>query len=171
MVRVPVGEDFHYIASPSIITSDFTSPDIIDIITQTRLVYNQFYNIPEAYSPFVDTNGGFDFNVSDPIIFSGSTLELKTDQGVQEFSDKLKFIYAISPTESFDKYQFLNEDDTISRLKNFLSEVFKVRFKFFFNCKDILDNGKSIGDGNYIIDDDGNGENPPYEVYCDMTSE
>ncbi len=171
MVRIPVWDDFHYIASPSIITSDFSSPDIIDIITQTRLVYDQFYNIPEVYNGVLDTNGGFDFNVSDPVVFSGSTLELKTDQWIQDFSDNLKFIYAISPTESFDRYRFLSEDDTVSKLKNFLADVFRVRFKFFFNCKDILDNGKSIGDGNYIIDDDGSGANPPYEVYCDMTSE
>ena len=50
MVRVSVAEDFHYIATPSIITSDFSSTDIIDIITDTYLVYDEFYNIPANYS-------------------------------------------------------------------------------------------------------------------------
>lgn len=39
-------------------------------------------------------------------------------------------------------------------------------------CKDILDNGYSIGDGTYIIDPDGfNNGIDPFEAYCDMTTD
>ena len=38
------------------------------------------------------------------------------------------------------------------------------------SCKDIYDKGKSYGDGYYAIDPDGEGGNPPFQVYCDMTN-
>ncbi len=36
------------------------------------------------------------------------------------------------------------------------------------SCKDVLDNGYSSGDGIYTIDPDGDGEEAPFQVYCDM---
>lgn len=39
------------------------------------------------------------------------------------------------------------------------------------SCKDILDNGRSVGDGTYQIDPDGEGEGAPFDVYCDMTKD
>lgn len=38
------------------------------------------------------------------------------------------------------------------------------------SCYEILDAGQSTGDGYYSIDTDGKGGNPPFEVYCDMTT-
>ena len=38
------------------------------------------------------------------------------------------------------------------------------------SCLHILDEGASQGDGNYWIDPDGPGGNPPFEAYCDMTT-
>ncbi|KOR31983.1 hypothetical protein TI05_10175 [Achromatium sp. WMS3] len=41
----------------------------------------------------------------------------------------------------------------------------------FRSCKEILNAGKSFGDGTYVIDPDGNGNAAPFYVYCDMTTE
>jgi hypothetical protein len=38
-------------------------------------------------------------------------------------------------------------------------------------CKEILDAGLSTGDGNYTIDTDGCYDKPPFQVYCDMTTD
>ena len=39
-------------------------------------------------------------------------------------------------------------------------------------CKDILDNGRDDGDGDYTIDPDGSGAGiDPFDVYCDMTTD
>ena len=38
------------------------------------------------------------------------------------------------------------------------------------SCLDIKKKGLSHGDGNYIIDPDGDGHGKAFEVYCDMTS-
>jgi hypothetical protein len=37
-------------------------------------------------------------------------------------------------------------------------------------CKEILDLGLSVGDGNYTIDPDGCYDEPPFQVYCDMAN-
>ncbi len=39
------------------------------------------------------------------------------------------------------------------------------------NCLDILESGKSTGDGTYLIDPDGSGGAEPFDVLCDMTSD
>lgn len=39
------------------------------------------------------------------------------------------------------------------------------------SCKEILDNGQSIGDGIYRVDFDGDGATPEMDVFCDMTRE
>ena len=39
------------------------------------------------------------------------------------------------------------------------------------SCKEILDAGLSTGDGVYTIDPDGNGGNPAFKIYCDMTTD
>ena len=41
----------------------------------------------------------------------------------------------------------------------------------FKSCKEILDYGMSVGDGNYDIDIDGLGSRVPFNVYCDMTTD
>ncbi len=38
------------------------------------------------------------------------------------------------------------------------------------SCKDILDNGDSVGNGQYWIDPDGSGGNAPFQCYCNMTT-
>ena len=47
-----------------------------------------------------------------------------------------------------------------------------VKQSFRKSCKEILDNGQSIGNGYYYIDPDGiNFGNSEFEVYCDMTTD
>lgn len=39
------------------------------------------------------------------------------------------------------------------------------------HCMEILNNGDSVGDGNYRIDPDGDAGEPAFDAYCDMTTE
>jgi len=43
--------------------------------------------------------------------------------------------------------------------------------QYYSNCKEILDNGESVGDGVYTVDPDGEGGMDPFECYCDMTTD
>ena len=170
MVRARSGSIDYYIATPSIISRDLSLTGAVDIIRDRKLVYDKFFNLPASYSGFIDTAWGFDFNVSDPIIFSGSMESLQTDTSISLFSEKLKYIYATTPTESFDVYRSVLDSDTHTKVKTFLSKNFQVQFKYPFDCRDILDSWSSHGDGTYMVDVDWNGPEPVHEVYCDMTT-
>jgi hypothetical protein len=42
--------------------------------------------------------------VSDPIVYTGSLDDLKTETSLSAFQKRLKYVYSVTPTESFDKY-------------------------------------------------------------------
>jgi prepilin-type N-terminal cleavage/methylation domain-containing protein len=171
MVKAKDSTTEYFIASPSIIANDISNPDVLHIIWEQKLVYDQFFNLPHSYASYMDVDGGFNFNVTDPMIFSGSSDDLKVENILLDFNAKLKYIYATTPTESFDKYISVLEKDGLTSLKWFLTRKFKIQFRSYFNCKDILDDGASRGDGLYTIDPDGEAGEAPYEVYCDMTTQ
>jgi len=126
-------------------------------MSERKLAYQDFFNLPASYSEFENTLGGFDFNVSDPLVFSGNLNDLKSEQALLDFDAKLKYVYATTPTESFAKYISLLQEDSLTNIKSFLTRKFKILFRTYFNCKDILDDGASRGDGEYEIDPDGDG--------------
>ncbi len=159
----------YYIATPSIISSElYVWIDVVDVITSQRLVYNDFFNLPASYSEQIDTLWWFNFNVSDPIVFSGTSSELKTQEWLQDFWNNLKYTYATTPTESFDIFRrILDSENTTTVLKNFLGKHFKIRFRSAFDCRDIYDSWE-LQSGSYKIDPDGDGPKSEETVYCDM---
>lgn len=171
MVKASSGAIDYFIATPSIITYDITDTDILSTLTNKKLVFHEFFNLPHSYEPYMTVDAGFNFNVTDPLVFSGSINDLRDEAALLDFDAKLKYIYATTPTESFDKYASILEKDGLTSLKWFMERKFNVYFKTFFNCKDILDAGESDGDGTYLIDPDGPGGKDPYNVYCDMTTD
>lgn len=164
-------EETYFIATPSLISNDLSSTDVIDIITNQNLVYDEFFNLPASYDGYLPLDGGFNFNVSDPLIFSGSVDDLRNEQRLLEFNSDLKFVYATTPTESFDRYVSLLDQEGITWIKEFLTKRFKLSFRSHFNCKDILDAGEWFTNGFYIIDPDGPEGEDPYEVFCDMVTD
>jgi hypothetical protein len=56
MVRAQTGSLMYFVATPSIIASDISSPDVVDILSNQHLVYDNFFNIPATYSEFMDVN-------------------------------------------------------------------------------------------------------------------
>ena len=158
-----------YIATPSIISAElYEGIDVIDIITDRKLVYNDFFNLPANYSEYIDSLWGFNFNVTDPIAFQWEEAELQTPQWLETFWVNLTYIYATTPTESFDIFRrILDSDNTNTVLKEFLTKNFKVRFSSFFDCRDIYDSWDRIS-WDYKIDPDGAWPQWEEQVYCDM---
>ena len=171
MVRAQSGSTYYYIATPSIIASDISSTDVVDIISGQKLVYNEFFNLPASYSDFLDTNGWFNFNVSDPLIFSWSTQDIKTQSGLESFVTRLQYVYSRTPTESFDRYVSFLQDDGYARVKKFLTDTYKVSFSHAFSCQDLLDKWEALDDGYYDIDPDGSWPLGESSVYCDIRSD
>jgi len=170
MVRSKYDGEHFFIATPSIIATDISIPDAEYIITNQKLVFHEFFNLPSSYNDYVNTEWWFAFNVSDPLVFSGSLSDLKTDQGLADFKEKLQFIYATTPTESFDVYRSILDSETQTKTKNFLNKHFSVRFWYPFDCRDIFDAGDADWDRMYTVDQDGDGPLGVTSVYCDMTT-
>jgi len=61
----------------------------------------------------------------------------------------------------------LDIEDSLIILKVLTTEK---EAEIYRSCKEILENDDSAEDGTYKIDPDGFDNNPPFEVYCDMTS-
>jgi hypothetical protein len=117
MVKARDGVNEYFIASPSIISSDLSSLDVMDIVTNQKLVYNEFFNLPHSYEGFLPLDGGFNFNVLDPLVYSGNGNDLKSEAELLAFNEKLKYIYATTPTESFDKYASILDKEGLTSLK------------------------------------------------------
>ena len=171
MVKAGNNDQVYFIATPSIISYDPLSSDALDIITSQKLVYDQFFNLPGSYESHLDVDGGFDFNVTNPLVYSGGIDDLKDEGVLLELNEQLKYVYATTPTESFDRYVLLLDREWLTGLKEFLTKVFKIPFQTYFNCKDILDAGYAEGDTFYTIDPDGAWWKDPYQVFCDMTTD
>ena len=96
--------------TPSIIASDLSSPDFLDIVENQKLVYEWYANIPAAYEweEFTST-GGLDFNIISPIAFSWSKFDLAAYSGIKEIDAVMRASYEYSPfykdvADNFDSY-------------------------------------------------------------------
>lgn len=66
------------LAIPSIIATDLLSTDIVDILNNNRLVYNDFENLPSSYSWTVfNVDSNIDFSPNKLKVFSWSISDLK----------------------------------------------------------------------------------------------
>lgn len=156
----------NFIVTPSIIASDLSSPDIIDIIDNERLVFDEFFNLPSTYQNSVDTFGWFFFFPDKPLIYSWALSGLQNRETLTEFINEVKFTYASSQISAFPKYQDMIEWDTYTSTKKILESVFGVPFSAH-SCNDILANGEWLADWFYVVDSD---EGEDGSVYCDMTT-
>ncbi|MDD2871874.1 MAG: fibrinogen-like YCDxxxxGGGW domain-containing protein [Candidatus Gracilibacteria bacterium] len=85
MNKTASGETCYVLSLPTIIASDVeTSNKIEDIVTENKLVYNGFKNLPNSFrtSKF-KLNGGFEFNTSKLLSYNGSCQNLENNLGEQ----------------------------------------------------------------------------------------
>ena len=172
MVRAELdwSNQVYFVATPSILSFDIADTDVESVITNQKLVFDDFFNLPHVYEWQKKLDWWFNFNVTDPLLYSGTTEDLKQESVLLDFNDSLKFTYSTTPTESFDTYLNILEEDSLTKLKKFITKTFKVQFRSYFNCKDILDDFASEWDGMYTISPNADGTGS-YQVYCDMTTE
>lgn len=129
----------HIIATtPSIIASDLSSVDFLDIVQDQKLVYTGYENIPAAYEwdNFTST-GGLDFSIESPLAFSGSRFDLASYDWVKQIDAVMRTSYQYAPfykdiSDNFSHYQ-------TSYVENILWDVVGINpIKPYF-CSEILD--------------------------------
>jgi len=128
----------HYVlTSPSIIATDLSNPDFIDIISNNKLAYDGFWSIPESYGDAeIDIQWAFDFPIANPVIFEGTRTDLWSYSWLQEVDLGLRSVYNNFPSYgSIAKYL---DTFSLTYLERILWENIGINpIKPYF-CSDIL---------------------------------
>jgi len=94
ILNVKVYWNNNILAIPSIISSDLSSTNLIDILNNNRLVYNNSGNLPYSYKGSVfDVNGWENLWSNNLIVFSWSLLDLKTESNRLNLLNNIKDAY------------------------------------------------------------------------------
>ncbi|NDK10189.1 prepilin-type N-terminal cleavage/methylation domain-containing protein [Candidatus Gracilibacteria bacterium] len=124
--------------TPSIIASDISNTDFINIIQNNKLVYTGYNNAPSSYTATnFKSSGGFNLHLESPIAFSGSKDDISSYKGIKEIDGVLRTSYQHSSIYK----DFSNYFDNYGTyyVENLLSEVVGINpIKPYF-CSEILD--------------------------------
>lgn len=81
MLKVQTWWITYVLGIPSIVISDFSDLDLINIINNKKLVYNSYLGLPQSYSSSIfDIGEKFDFNPNALVVFTWNINDLKTDE-------------------------------------------------------------------------------------------
>jgi type II secretory pathway pseudopilin PulG len=78
LITVQANSTNYILALPSIVASDLSSNNLVDILNNNKLVYNDFWNLPASYTWTqykIDSN--LDFSANDLIVFNWNISNLK----------------------------------------------------------------------------------------------
>lgn len=126
------------VTSPSIITSDVSNTNFLDIVADKKFVYTGYENIPAAYEWNQFTSiGGLDFNIEYPIAFSWSRFDLSSYSWIKEIDATIRTSYEYAPfykdiSDNFANYQTWY-------VENILGDVIGINPIKPYYCSEILD--------------------------------
>ncbi len=103
----------YIITTPTIIASDLSNTDILDVIENKKLSFNTFSNLPNSYSWVILDNNNFDFSWWDNIVFKWSFEKLYSSK-----NEKMKLYEKIAKRYNFSflewKWKYKIFSDTYS---------------------------------------------------------
>jgi prepilin-type N-terminal cleavage/methylation domain-containing protein len=114
---------------PSIITSDISDVDLVNILNSEKLVYNWYNNLPASYSWSIfniNPNDWFDFVADDLVLFEWNISELEDNQAKRiEFFNKLQSYYSdtnISTKNNINKILLVDNSSDI-KTNNYAAKI------------------------------------------------
>lgn len=132
----------HYvIPTPSIMASDITtSTDLTEIISNKKLSYHAYGNIPASYADaWIDFESWFDFYSSAPSIFEWTRDELVSYNSIKEIDSWIVGIY--SNFVEYKDVSYALEDNSMQYIERILGDVVGINPIKPFYCSDILESG------------------------------
>ncbi len=154
------GKDY-ILALPSLLSSDLSSTDIVNIINGQKLVYNNFSSLPDNYKSIAQTSGNFKYSPPNVVVYEGDINNLSLGQWYGEFETNLLAAYNTGSLIGVSRYKGI-KIDTI------LSSLLGVKMRYYADCNALKATGKANQDGIYVIKP--TGSSIPISVYCDMTT-
>jgi hypothetical protein len=130
----------YVLALPSIISSDINNTELVDIIDNNKLVYNDYNNLPHSYrwTKFkVDNN--LDFSANKLVVFSWSISDLKQTYNQVTLLQNLYEAYSWSilwekiSVNKLDKNE-LYSSDPWTQIKIMACDIVNFKLKYFVEC-------------------------------------
>ncbi len=128
------------LAIPSIISSDLSTTDLLDIINNNKLVYNDFENLPASYEwSIYKLDSGLDFSSNNLIVFSWSVSVLKQTYNQVSLLKDLKNAYSWSLLWKTISVNKIDELDLFSvepsmKIKILACDLVNFKLKYFVEC-------------------------------------
>ncbi|MDD3302002.1 MAG: prepilin-type N-terminal cleavage/methylation domain-containing protein [Candidatus Gracilibacteria bacterium] len=109
--KVNTGTISWILAQPSIIATDIGNSDLGNILSNKKVVFNNYGNYPHSYNQ--NSAGGFNYTNGNPIIFTGTLEELHEDnQRKLDFMTNLKQAYISTDLATNPIYEDIMSLDT-----------------------------------------------------------
>ncbi|MDD3302205.1 MAG: InlB B-repeat-containing protein [Candidatus Gracilibacteria bacterium] len=111
ITRVHSGNTNLILAMPSIVITDITDPKLENILPKKILVFNNYGNIPHSYNPAGTLTGELDYNPTNLVVYSGTTIDLTSNSDKIAFVTNLQDAYSGTFVESNASYTELMNID------------------------------------------------------------
>ncbi len=128
------------LALPSIVSSNLSSPDILDILSNHDLVYNDYWNIPASYSGSVfNFDANIDFAPNELVIFTWSVSNLKETYNQVWLLQDLYSAYSWSllwKSISVNRIDYVDlfSPEPSSKTKVLACDLINFKLKYFVEC-------------------------------------
>lgn len=130
-------ETHYVVATPSIMAYDLSNPDILHLLSEKKLVYDGFLNLPSSYSQAnLPMSGGFDFTISAPLLYEWSREDLGAYGGLKQIDEGVKSTYNTFP--AYPNIASYMDDYSLGYLENIIGWVIGINPIKPFYCSDIL---------------------------------
>lgn len=140
IISVNNGTTNFILALPSIVTSDLSSNNLIDIIDNNKLVYNNFENLPSSYSwSIYDIDADLDFSANNLVVSSWSISKLNESYNQIILLQDLYKAYSWSilwkdiSVSKIDSTELFASEPS-SRINILACDLINYKLKYFVEC-------------------------------------
>lgn len=128
------------LALPSIISSDLSSTDLLDIVNNNKLVYDNYINLPASYSwSIYNMNNDIDFSSNNLVVFTWSISDLKESTNQINLLKNIFNSYSWSilwnkiSVNRIDSNDLFSETPSV-KIKIFACDIINSKVKYPVDC-------------------------------------
>ena len=140
LLSVITGWSSYVLAIPSIISSDLVSTDIVDILNNNKLVYNDFNNLPASYTwSIYDIYANHDFSANNLVVFTWSISKLRQSYNQVALLQNLYTAYSWSilwknlSVNKIDPLELFSPEPS-TKIASLACDLVNFKLKYFVEC-------------------------------------
>jgi type II secretory pathway pseudopilin PulG len=140
LLSVKANATNYVLALPSIVSTDLSSNELINILGNNKLVYNHYQNLPASYTWTVyNLDANLDFSAKNLIVYSWSINDLKTESNRIDLLKNSYNSYSWSILWKKITINRIDKDDLFSiepgvEIKYFACDLINNKIKYLIEC-------------------------------------